>query len=75
MKFRFTDKRIAKETSLEDLLLHIVDDYKLYSDFALEDLKKLWKDIVGPILLNHTTVDGIYKNTLFIIADHPIYAQ
>jgi hypothetical protein len=75
MRFKFADKRIARETSLEDLLLHVVDDYKLYGEFALEDLRRTWQDIVGPILVNHTKVDRIFKNTLFIIADHSIYAQ
>ena len=75
MEFRFKDKRLAKETSLEDLLLHIVDDYKLYGEFALEDLRRAWKDIVGPILVNHTKIDRIFKNTLFIAANHPIYSQ
>ena len=75
MEFRFKNERLARETSLEDILLHIVDDYKLYGEFALENLKRAWKDVVGPILVNHTKVDRIFKNTLFIVADHPIYSQ
>ena len=72
---RFTSKRMAKETSVEDLLLHVIEDYKIYNEFAVEDLRRSWNNIVGPILVNHTKVDRIYKNTLFIIADHSIYAQ
>ena len=75
MNFRFTNKRTAKETSLEDLFSRIIDDYKIHGEFALENLTRSWNDIVGPILVNHTKVDRIFKNTLFIIADHSIYAQ
>ena len=75
MNFRFTDKRAAREISLEDLLLNVIDDYKICNEFALEDLRQSWSDIVGTILANHTKVDRIFKKTLFIIVDHPIYAQ
>ena len=75
MRFRFADKRMSQETSLEDLLVRIVEDYKIYTEFALEDLRRAWSSIVGPILVNHTKVDRIFKKTLFIMVDHPIYAQ
>ena len=75
MKFRFADERMAKEILLKDLLLRIIDDYKIYNEFALEDIRQSWSGIVGPILVNHTKADRIFKNTLFVIADHPIYSQ
>ena len=75
MNFRFKDKRISKEISLEDLLLNVVGEYKIYDGFVLEDLRRSWGNIVGAILANHTKVDRIFKKTLFIIVDHPIYAQ
>ena len=75
MKFRFTDNRIARETSVEDLLSYVIEDYKIYTEFAVEDLKRSWIDIVGPILVNHTKVESIFKNTLFVTADHSIYSQ
>ena len=75
MNFRLTDKRISKEITLEDLFLNVIDEYKIYNEFALEDLRRSWSNIVGPILANHTKVDRIFKKTLFIMVDHPIYAQ
>ncbi len=75
MKFRFKEKRIGNVSNFSDLLAAISDQYSLSAPMQIEEIKSKWKDIAGAILAVHTEPDRIFKKTLFVKSDHPVYSN
>jgi predicted nucleic acid-binding Zn ribbon protein len=75
MKFRIKEKRKNGLYSFESLLPDIIHDYDLEKSFTIEELVSQWYSIVGDIISTHSKPDRIYKNVLFVSADHSVYAN
>ena len=75
MKFRIENKRTKKTVNFEALLPGVLDDIGIKDSFLVEGIKNTWKDIVGTILFEHSVPDRMFKNSLYILVDHSIYAN
>jgi len=75
MKFRFSSKRSRKTIDFGNLLPDIVSEFEINDSFIVEDLRSKWEDIAGQILASHSVPDRIFKQILFIITDHSVYAN
>lgn len=75
MKFRFRDKRKNKILPINSLLNSIVTEFDLEERFLFESIKTAWKEIVGEILSTHSIPNRIFRNNLYITADHSVYSN
>ncbi|MBP7734819.1 MAG: DUF721 domain-containing protein [Spirochaetes bacterium] len=75
MKFRIRDKRKNGINSFENILPDIIHEFELEKSFTIEELVTQWYSIVGDIISTHSKPDRIYKNILFVTADHSVYAN
>jgi len=75
MKFRVTEKRKNNIVSFNGLLPDIIHEFELEKSFTIEDLVSRWHTIVGDIISTHSRPDRIFNKTLFIAADHSVYAN
>ena len=75
MKFKIDIKRKLKVTAFENVLSDIIDQYNISEEFNVESLKNVWKNIIGVTLSVHSYPIRIYKHTLFIEVDHPIFSN
>lgn len=75
MKFRVSEKRKNTIVSFDGILPDIIHEFELEKSFTIEDLVSKWHTIVGDIISTHSKPDRIFKKTLFIAADHPVYAN
>ncbi len=75
MKFRIKEKRKNGLYSFDSILPEIIHEFELEKSFTIEELVSQWYSIVGDIISTHSKPDRIYKNILFVIADHSVYAN
>ncbi len=75
MKFRIREKRKNGLYSFDNLLPDIIHEYELEKSFTIEEIISQWYSIVGDIISTHSKPNRIYKNILFVTADHSVYAN
>ena len=75
MKFKFKELRQNKTVTLNNLFPSILHEFNLTETFVIDVLKKEWSGIVDSIIASHSEPDRIFKNILFITADHPVYSN
>ena len=75
MKFRISEKRKNGLFGFESILPDIINEFELEKSFTIEKLAGMWSNIVSDIISTHSKPDRIFKNILFIIADHSVYAH
>ncbi len=56
------------------ILADIIDEFNIEKSFTTELVASQWYSIVGDIISTHSKPDRIYKNILYIAADHSVYA-
>ena len=76
MNFK-TNNNDRKSSLLDfnDIVKDIVIELNIENDFLVSLLKNNWEKITGKIMSAHSIPDRIFKNILFISADHSIYAN
>jgi predicted nucleic acid-binding Zn ribbon protein len=75
MKFKIKEKRKNGLYSFDGILPDIIHEYELEKSFTIDELVSQWYSIVGDIISTHSKPDRIYKNILFVAADHSVYAN
>ncbi len=75
MKFRLKHGRQAKTVAVGSALSLFLSEYGLQDHVILAKLQSGWQKIVGELLAVHSMPDRIFRNILFIRADHPIYSN
>jgi len=75
VKFRLQKKRISRTVHFETVLPDILKEFNLEKSFTIETIKSKWSDITGDIISTHTMPDRIFKGTLFVAVDHPVFAN
>ena len=75
MKFKFGESRIKRVTDFREILPGIIADLDIQESFVMGDIRSRWRDFSGDILSSHSAPDRIYKKTLYVFADHPVYAN
>lgn len=75
MKFKIKEKRKNGLYSFDGILPDIIHEYELEKSFTIDELVSQWYSIVGDIISTHSKPDRIYKNILFVTADHSVYAN
>lgn len=75
MKFRIREKRKNGIYSFDGILPDIIHEFELEKSFTIDELISQWHSIVGDIISTHSKPDRIYKNILFVTADHSVYAN
>jgi hypothetical protein len=75
MKFRLKQARQGKTISMGSAFSLILDEYGLKDTVILGKLKSCWIDFVGALLAVHSSPDKLYRDILYIAADHPIYSN
>ena len=75
MKFRIGSKRKGQTCRFNDILPDIIHEYDLEKSFTIEELISQWHTIVGDIISTHSKPDRIFRKTLFVAADHSVYAN
>ena len=61
--------------SFNDIMKDVVRELNVENDFLVMLLKDNWEKIAGGIMAAHSFPDRIFKNILFVWADHSIYAN
>lgn len=74
-KLNTEQRRKRKIVSFNELLNDIIHDLNIQNESLVFTLKEDWNNIVGRIMSVHSTPDRIFKKTLFISVDHPVYAN
>jgi len=75
VKFKFKELRQNKVVTLNNLFPSILSEFNLTETFVIDILKKEWSSIVDTLIASHSEPDRIFKDTLYIIADHPVYSN
>ncbi len=75
MKFRLGKKRQNDALRFSDLFPEIIREYQLEQSMTVELLSGSWNDIAGEIISSHSMPDRLFKRTLFIAVDHPVYSN
>lgn len=74
MKFRVGNKRKNGTLTFGDILPDIIHEFDMEKSFTIELLTSQWCSIVGDIISTHSKPDRLFKNILYIAADHSVYA-
>ncbi len=75
MNFSFKKKRIGKTSTFGSIAPLVLRELKLEEAYLMTNLRDQWPSIVGELIGTHSVPERIFKNTLFVIADHPVYAN
>ena len=75
MNFKINNKRKSSLLNFNDIMKDVVKELNVENDFLVMLLKDNWEKISGGIVATHSIPDRIFKNILFISADHSIYAN
>lgn len=75
MKFKLNRNRTKKLVGFDGIALDVFKELNLEESFITGNIKAVWGDIAGNIIASHSMPDRIYKGTLFIAADHSIFAN
>ena len=75
MKFRFKENRKGQQFAVKDLLSDLVKEINLEDAFSIEYIKEKWPEIAGSILSTHSIPVRIVGKTIYIEADHPVFAN
>ena len=75
MNFTFKKKRIGKTSTFGSIAPLLLKELKLEEAYLMANLRDQWPSIVGELIGTHSLPERIYKHTLFVIADHPVYAN
>lgn len=75
MKWNFNKKRINRTVTTGDIFENFLEEFGLQKEFDLEKLVNMWSELTGNIISSHSKPDRVFKHTLFIKADHPIFSN
>lgn len=75
MNFKINSERKGHLLDLNDIMKDVVRELNVENDFLLILLKNNWEKIAGGIISVHSIPNKIFKNVLFVSADHPTYAN
>ncbi|MCX8122583.1 MAG: DUF721 domain-containing protein [Spirochaetes bacterium] len=75
MKFRYNEKRYSRIIACGQIMKDVASEIGLSQGFVLEHIRDLWKNVVGDIIATHSFPLKIANHILYIIVDHPIYAN
>ncbi len=75
MKFRIGDERKNQTMAFNSIMPDIINDLDLGDTFFIENLRSKWEAYVGTILSVHSFPERIFRKTLFVTVDHPVYSN
>ncbi|MDR3237338.1 MAG: DUF721 domain-containing protein [Spirochaetia bacterium] len=76
MNFKINNNgRKQRLLSFNELMADVINELNIKDDFFIIMLKNNWEKIAGGIVSVHSVPDRIFKNILFISADHSVYAN
>ncbi len=75
MKFRYKEKRYNRTIACSQIIQDVASEIGLSEDFILENIRSVWESAVGDIIATHSYPFKIVSRVLYIIVDHPIYAN
>ena len=77
MKFKLgkVKERVGATVDFAGLLPGIINQFDIKKEFTIQAIESKWSDIAGDIMSTHTKPDRVFGGTLFIQADHPVFAN
>ena len=76
MNFKINNnERKGYLSNFDEIIKDVIKELNAEDDFLVMLLKKNWEKIAGEIISTHSIPDRIFKNILFISADHSTYAN
>ncbi|MEW6525601.1 MAG: DUF721 domain-containing protein [Spirochaetota bacterium] len=75
MKFRYKEKRYNRTIACSQIVKDVASEIGLTEDFILEHIRSVWQKAVGDIIATHSYPYKIASRILYIVVDHPIYAN
>ncbi len=75
MKFRFNQKRINSTKPISSLITEAIRELEVGEALMIEVIRGSWRSVVDEIIASHSVPERIFRETLFISVDHPIYAN
>lgn len=75
MKFSKNYSRYEKVVSIQSIISNYTRDSKLEKSFTIQMLHEKWYICVGDIISSHCIPTKISGKTLYIQADHSVYAN
>ena len=74
MRFRIGEKRKNGTCAFQEILPDIIHEYDMEKSFTIELLTSEWTSFVGDIISTHTRPARVFRNILYVAADHSVYA-
>lgn len=75
MRFRYKEKRYNRTIVCSQIIKDLALEIGLSEDLTLEHIRSIWEKAVGDIIATHSFPYKIARRTLYIMVDHPIYAN
>jgi len=75
MRFRYKEKRYHRTVSYNDIVNDVISEIGLSDDMIMEQIRSLWPNVVDDIIATHSYPYKIVNKVLYVMVDHPIYAN
>lgn len=75
MKFNFYQKRANRTIRARSAIEALLSECRIDTPLLINSLQEKWSKIVNVIVASHSRPERIYKNVLYIAADHPAYSN
>lgn len=75
MKFTIRQKRASRVMKVKNALSIALSECMIETPLLITALQDNWSKIVNVIIASHSKPERIFKNVLYIAADHPAYSN
>ncbi len=75
MKFNFFQKRANRAIRAKSAIQALLSECRIDTPLLINSLQENWSKIVNVIVASHSRPERIFKNVLYIAADHPAYSN
>ena len=75
MKFNIKQKRSSRVIKVKNALAIALSECMIETPLMITALHDNWNKIVNVIIASHSKPERIFKNVLYIAADHPAYSN
>lgn len=75
MKFNFYQNRANRIVKVKSAIAAVLSECNIDTPLLITSLQDNWSKIVNVIVASHSRPERIFKNVLYIAADHPTYSN
>jgi len=75
VKFNIRQNRASRVIRVKNALAEALSECRIDTPLLITSLQDNWNKIVNVIIASHSRPERIFKNVLYIAADHPAYSN